>query len=681
MALSVATGCNPKSGAARRNSVIDSNSDSVRKIVVLKADAPSAASVASDAESTLGGTKGFVYNEALKGFTITLSRTAADQLAKDPRVAYVMDDRLLKNTGLEQPQPVQTPQAETTPSGIARTLATNTKTFADKKDVDATIAVLDTGIDLTHPDLNVTESVSFVGDNARGNDVYGHGTHVAGTIAARMNDQGVVGMAPGAKLWAIKVLGDDGSGYLSQIIAGIEYIAQNSAKIDVVNMSFGGTGDASTTCGTDSKDAYHQAICGAVAKGVVFVAAAGNNAGDGGNFLPAAYPEVISVSAMVDTDGLPGGKGASTTRGADDTFANFSNFGSVVDVAAPGVDVLSTYPGGKYAKLSGTSMASPHVAGAAALYIARNRAQKPTSGTELADYAKKVASAITSVGYKSGDAGYFSGDPDRYAEPLLNAERLDPKVQPSLTLTATLNKTSFETGVDTSAAFTLTLKNEVGEGVTGLTAGSFKFDLSGTALTVDKLSLKESLDQPGTWSGSLDLKALTAGSYTLTVTVTDSRNLTASASATFTIKPNSINNSQVIRVSAVRYTTTTDIRGNRIVRIAVEVRDLNNLVVSGVQTTVQVSVGSRYLGSATNSTDSLGQARYVVSRAPVGCYTTRVTLLSKTGFTWDKSKDTLAINSCGTSTASPVVVSDTPGQNSPVQNTPAQTTTGTLLSE
>lgn len=680
-AIPWATGCNPKNGAARRNPAGDTNGESVRKIVVLKADAPSAASVATDAESTFGGTKGFVFSEALKGFTITLNRGAADELAKDQRVAYMMDDRLLKNTGLEEPQPVQTPQAETTPPGITRTLATNTRFFGERKDVDATIAVLDTGIDLTHPDLNVTESVSFVGDNSRGNDVYGHGTHVAGTIAARMNDQGVVGVAPGAKLWAIKVLGDDGSGYLSQVIAGIEYITQNANKVDVVNMSFGGTGDASTTCGADSKDAYHQAICGAVGKGVVFVGAAGNNAGDGGNFLPAAYPEVISVSAMVDTDGLPGGKGASTTRGADDAFANFSNFGSVVDIAAPGADILSTYPGGKYAKLSGTSMASPHVAGAAALYIARNRAQKPTSGSELADYAKKVSSAITSVGFKSGDSAYFTGDPDRYPEPLLNIEKLDPKLQPALSLGASLSKGTYERGVDSSAPFTLTVKNELGTGVGGLTAASFKVELNGTALTSDKLSLKETTDQPGIWTGSLALGTLTAGSYTFKVTVTDSRNLAASDSKTFTLTASAINNSKVLRVSAVRYTTTTDTQGNRIVRIAVEVRALDNTLVSGVQTTVQVSVGSRNLGSASNTSDFLGLARYYVSRAPVGCYTTRVTQLSKTGFTWDKTKDTLAINSCGTSPSSSVVVTDTPPENSPVQNTPAQSDITALMKE
>ena len=683
--------CRPFSGGldtlTNRNAATASSDNKVRKIVVLKKDASSPAAVAASAESDHGGIKGFIFNEALRGFSVTISPEGAADLAKDVRIAYIVEDRLLRNTAVSAPEIVQTPQAETIPSGVARSLASNTNSFLNQKAVDATIAVLDTGIDLTHPDLNVTESVSFVGDTSRGNDVYGHGTHVAGTIAAKLNDQGVVGVAPGAKLWAVKVLGDDGSGYLSQIIAGIEYVTQNSDKVDVINMSLGGTGDASTSCGTTSQDPYHDAICGSVAKGIVFVAAAGNNAADGSNFLPAAYPEVISVSALADTDGLPGGKGAASTRGADDSLANFSNFGQVVDIAAPGVSILSTYPGGQYAKLSGTSMATPHVAGAAALYIARNRSQKPKTATDLAKYASQVAAALTSAGFKSGDAAYFTGDPDRYAEPLLNVAAVDPKVTASLSLEASLPKTSFELGKDTSTTLTLAVKDETSAGVTGLTRASFTFELTGTTLTSDSLALQELASNPGTWTGTFNIASLAVGSYTLKISVTDARGITTSGSRTFAITP-AQNLDKIVRVSAIRYTTTTDSQGRRVVKIAVEVRSGNNAVVSGLQVSVQVSVSNRNLGSATNTLDALGLARFSVSRAPTGCYSTKATILSKSGYTWDKARDTLQINSCGLTVSQTGSTSNSPAQNTPAQNTPSQTSlkeaanwTGTLLND
>ncbi|MCI0640597.1 MAG: S8 family serine peptidase [Gemmataceae bacterium] len=218
------------------------------------------------------------------------------------------------------------------------------------------VAVIDSGVDQTHPDLNVVQSIGF-GNLSGVGDPNGHGTHVAGTMAARHNDQGVVGVVPGAKIWALRVLDANGSGTAADSIAAILFVAANAGQIGVANMSYGGP----------NVQAEINAIEAAVVAGVVMVAAAGNASVDAAGDSPASAPSAITVAALADSDGRSGGLGATTSAGADDTFATFSNFGAVVDVIAPGVDILSTLPGNTYGAQSGTSMAAPHVAGLAAL--------------------------------------------------------------------------------------------------------------------------------------------------------------------------------------------------------------------------------------------------------------------------------------------------------------------------
>jgi subtilisin family serine protease len=156
------------------------------------------------------------------------------------------------------------------------------------------------------------------------------------------------------------------------------------------------------------------AIHNSIAAGVTYVVAAGNDAMDAASFSPANHPEVITVSAIADSDGACGGLGASTSYGADDTFATFSNYGSLIEIASPGVRIYSTYKGGAYATLSGTSMSSPHVAGAAAQYLATDPGATPA----------QVAAVLISVGTPQSDACGFSGDPDTFAEPLVDAAGL-----------------------------------------------------------------------------------------------------------------------------------------------------------------------------------------------------------------------------------------------------------------
>jgi subtilisin family serine protease len=237
---------------------------------------------------------------------------------------------------------------------------------------------------------------------------------VAGTSAAVNNTEGVVGIAPEAKLWAVRVLDNRGSGSWSSVICGIDFVTSkapaNGGPITVANMSLGGTGSDDGNCGLTNNDALHQAICRSVAAGVTYVVAAGNETDNAAKHVPAAYDEVITVSALSDSDGKSGGTGGAPscrTSEKDDYFASFSNFGADVDIAAPGVCVLSTWKGGGYNTISGTSMASPHVAGVAALYIATHPGATPA----------QVRDALIAA----QEPGPIPGDPDTFKEGVVNA--------------------------------------------------------------------------------------------------------------------------------------------------------------------------------------------------------------------------------------------------------------------
>jgi subtilisin len=243
-----------------------------------------------------------------------------------------------------------------------------------------------------------------------------------------------VGIAPGVTVCPVKVLNSQGSGNLSDVIAGINYVAFKGFK--VANMSLGV--ELSATADPTANPMY-TAISDAVASGVTFAVAAGNSGKDAKTFIPACYDEVIAVSAMIDTDGLPGALGAAAdiaggaikNWGTDDTFVYFSNFGAKVAIAAPGVEILSTYKGSAYAKMSGTSMASPHVAGAVALYLAQYPTATPAD----------VKAGLIGLGVPQARSDGFTGDPDSSAEPLLNASGALP-VEPTSPTTTTIGSSN-----------------------------------------------------------------------------------------------------------------------------------------------------------------------------------------------------------------------------------------------
>ncbi|WP_051283960.1 S8 family peptidase [Desulforegula conservatrix] len=353
---------------------------------------------------------GHIYTHALKGFSAYIPEQRLEKLRSDPRVSFIDPDRLIHASGSfeakAKPGPAPPPAGQVLPTGIKRINADLNTTL---RPVDIDVAVLDTGIDLDHPDLNVSieRSVTFIRTRTGADDDNGHGTHVAGIIGAKDNDIGVVGVAPGARLWAVKVLDKNGSGTWSGVIAGIDWVTARAGIIKVANMSLSGTG-------TDTDSTLRQAIDNSVAAGITYAVAAGNESTDAKNSVPAAYKSVITVSAIADSNGQPGGGGPDTYYGPDDTFATFSNYGADVDIAAPGVSINSTWKGGGYKIISGTSMAAPHVAGAAALYIDNNPGLSPAD----------VKAALINHGIDQGETGGFTGDPDNYHEPLLNAAGL-----------------------------------------------------------------------------------------------------------------------------------------------------------------------------------------------------------------------------------------------------------------
>src|SRR3989344_6654245 len=344
------------------------------------------------------------YRHALRGFSARLSPEAVIELENDPRVAFVSEDRVVSiveredlrtnreprtetergaDVEADRSAPTRRPDSSTEPTSSAtQVLPTGVDRInAENKANNGAgvhVAVIDTGISLDHPDLknnivggkNCSSGTSY-------NDGNGHGTHVAGTIAALDNSIGVVGVAPEAKLWAVRVLNNSGSGSWSTVICGLDFVASkgpaNGGPITVANMSLGGGGTSDNNCGFSNNDALHKAVCRVRDAGVTLVVAAGNSNADATKSVPSAYNDaVITVSALVDSNGASGGGGSSTSYGADDTFASFSNWGAPVDIGAPGVNIYSTWLKKGYKSISGTSMASPHAAGAAALYLATN---------------------------------------------------------------------------------------------------------------------------------------------------------------------------------------------------------------------------------------------------------------------------------------------------------------------
>ncbi len=293
-----------------------------------------------------------------------------------PSMAGLLKDveALKKKPRTVDPTPApNAPAGQEIPWGIARVKAP--AAWATSRGKGVKLVVIDTGIDMTHPELSgiIKGGWNAISTAATFNDDNGHGTHCSGTIAAKDDDQGVVGVAPQIDLYGVKVLDANGSGTFDDVIAGMLWAVEN--KMEVASMSLGaGSGNQALA---DAVEAMRKG-------GVILIAAAGNSGGSVG--FPAAYPGAIAVAASDKTDKL----------------ASFSSRGPQVAVIAPGVDVKSTYMGGGYDTLSGTSMATPHVAGLTALYVATHKGATPEQARAALSAASTKIPGIPDVGQGAG---------------------------------------------------------------------------------------------------------------------------------------------------------------------------------------------------------------------------------------------------------------------------------------
>jgi len=296
-------------------------------------------------------------------------KAVVQNLAEDPMIEFIEDDI----EGAIQVMPTFTldikEQGQEIPWGIKRVGAPDV--WKNTRGEGIRVGIIDTGVDTNHPDLKdniasagwVLECQNIVDDN-------GHGTHVAGTIAAVDNKIGVIGVAPKVKIYAVKAFTKSGRGKISDVIEGLNWCVEN--KVHVINMSFG----------FKNNKALEKAIKAVYKRGIVLVAASGNSGGSNNVMYPARYPEVIAVAAS----------------NSSDKVAWFSSGGPQVDVIAPGAGILSTYKNGAYKTMSGTSMACPHVAAACAIILSKSKVSPKEVKNILINTSRDLGFAKTKQG-------------------------------------------------------------------------------------------------------------------------------------------------------------------------------------------------------------------------------------------------------------------------------------------
>lgn len=501
----------------------------------------------------------------------TLSEEAIKTFRGRRDVAYVEDDLILYALG------------QTIPWGVDR-IDADLAWPTGNTGKGVKVAILDTGIDATHPDLVVTGGVNYAGSAKDGStspadwsDKHGHGTHVAGIVAARNNTIGVVGVAPDAGIWAVKVLGDDGTGYTSDIIQGLDWCTANG--IQVASMSLGGGGTTSL-----------QAACDRVyAKNVVLVAAAGN--GGGAVTYPAAYSSVIAVSA---TD-------------AQDLRASFSSFGPQIALAAPGVNIYSTYKGGTYANMSGTSMACPHVTGAAALAWASGLTSAPAVRDRLITTAEDLGTKgfDTSYGYGLVDAGKVASGATPADSP------------PTVRITAPLQ------GSTVARTVTLQATASDDKGV-----AQVEFLVDGARVGLDS--------QAGDgWSAVWDTTRSPDGQHTITATAKDTAGQTASGSVTATVRNAAPPQAGTMSVSSITYSTSAGGPGGVDLNVIINVVNNSGKPVANAYVWANLYLNGRVYMTLVGATSASGSFTFRVTRAPTGSYKTTIARVSAAGLTWD----------------------------------------------
>ena len=502
--------------------------------------------------------------------------------------------------------------------GVKR-ISSGTVHDGGNKGTDVKIGIIDSGVDRGHQDLNdvYAGGYDFVQDDADPDDVYGHGTHVAGTACAEDNDLGVVGVAPGCALYSLRVLNDSGSGSWSATIAAMDWAVLN--RLQVVNLSLGSSQDPGST--------VKAAFDNAEAKGLVIVAAGGNSgtpSGKGNNVIyPAKYASVIAVAA---TD-------------KNDTRPSWSSTGEEIELAAPGVSVLSSWNGGDsphnpqpfildgdwYKEGSGTSMASPHVAGAAALVIAAGVTDSNGNGRINDEVRAILNSTADDIGAVGKDTHYGYG--------LVNvAAAIASLVPPSpaVNVNVSADKTSYESGVDTTAVLTAAITDEKGNAISGLSSPNFATMVNGATAVV---SFAETAT-PGTYTGDLGISSLADGDYTVEVTATDTRSISGSGTANFSIGPAPSEPTTAI-VNSITYTTEGGKNSNKHLNIHIAVVDDFGGSVANASVSIELYLDTVRKVAGTGTTGSNGIVTFTYKNAPSGHYETKITGVTATGLTWD----------------------------------------------
>jgi subtilisin family serine protease len=501
-----------------------------------------------------GGEIKYSY-EYVQAIAASIPAQAIDALKRNPHVAYVEPDAQAYALG------------EVVPWGIDRIEAD--LAWSSSIGDGIRVAIVDTGIDVDHEDLSVVGGASFVSYTTSYDDDYGHGTHCAGTVTAVDNEVGVIGVAPNVLLYAVKVLDWGGYGLYSDIVAGLEWCITN--EIQVVSMSFGGS----------SSDATLEAVCNtAYNHNMVLVAAAGNSGnrpGKGDNVeYPAGYASVIAVAA---TD-------------SNDKRASFSSTGLAVELAAPGVNVLSTLPGG-YGLASGTSMACPHVAGTAALVLAENPG---ISNVEVREILQNTAEDLGSAGRD-----------ELYGYGLVRADLAVGTIPPDV-----------PTG-----------------NIVGTVLNTEAVAVQGATVTVEGTQLSTTTDVNGAYSlanvpaGEQSITVAAGGYYSQTATATVQEDTTVTLD--FTLEATPPVQEGTVQVSSIDYSTVN----TKHLIVKISLIDENGAGVSGASVSIDVYRNSALYDTAAGTSGDDGTVTFRYNNSPSGTYTTEVLDVTAAGYTWD----------------------------------------------
>ena len=513
-----------------------------------------------------GGTVKHTFH-LVPAIAATLPQAAIEALRQNPQVALIEPDLTVK--ALE----------DSYPWGITR-IGADQVHAAGNNGSGIKVAIIDTGLDYNHPDLagKYAGGHDFVNNDTNPMDDHGHGTHVAGTIAAVVNGSGLIGAAPGVSLYALKVLGADGSGSLSNIIAAVQWCVDHN--IQITNNSYGILTDPGST--------FKAAFDNAYAEGVLQIAAAGNDRSKWYTLFftdivsyPAWYSSVIAVAA---TD-------------SNNKVASFSSFGPSVELSAPGVSIESTIPGGSYATWSGTSMATPHVVGAAALVMKSG----DLNAVEVRNRLQVTADDLGPTG-RDRDYGFGLVDAD---EAVISTPPANQP--PSVEITLPMDGATFTAGQ--SITFT------------GSATDPEDGNLTGNLIWTSDLS-----GQIGA-GGSFSLTTLGVGTHTITASVTDAAGQTGSDLISITV---SEVQTQMIGVSSINYQTEIAKGGRTNLNITIQ---LDKTVIN-TSVSYMVTRDGKAVNTGTKITNN-GVVTLTLSNIKSGTYYTKITNVTAPGYVWD----------------------------------------------